>query len=209
MKNKERIFQKTYNDYLELIKDINLDFISPKLGAKHEKNKIKIKLFNNEYTISAEKISDSSGQKPSFSICVILSKYILLCPKTSPNDHDWVSYRNFKNSAPLIDYFNNEVEEAISSHFSKKTIKLRKASEALCGFPPSLKANYDFVVQFDALPMIPLILLFNDSDEEFPATCSILFESQAERYLDCECLAMLGRQLFSHLKKELKDNKIN
>ncbi len=74
------------------------------------------------------------------------------------------------------------------------------------GYRPSLSANYDFVVQFDALPMIPIILLFNNADEEFPATCSILFESQAEKYLDCECLAMLGRQLVNHLKLPLNDN---
>jgi hypothetical protein len=43
-------------------------------------------------------------------------------------------------------------------------------------------------------------MLFNDADEEFPATCCVLFESRAETYLDMECIAMLGRQLFIHLK---------
>ena len=205
MKSKGSIFQQTYDNYLELIKDINLDSITHKLGARHEKNKIKIKLFNNEYTISTEGISDPSGQKPSYDICVILSKYILLCPVAPANDHEWVAYRNFKNSAPLVDYFKNEVEEAISSLFSGKLNTLQKASESLAGYPPSLKANYDFVTQFDALPMIPIVLLYNNSDEEFPVTCSILFESQAEKYLDCECLAMLGRQLLSHLVMASKE----
>ncbi len=205
-KNTVNIFQKTYNDYLEQIKGIRLDSIAHKLGARCEKNKLTITFFNAEYTVSVDKISDSAGKKPALDICVILSKYILLCPAIPPNDHQWVSYRNFKNSSPLVGYFKKEVEDAISSLYSDKIHTLKNSSASLAGYRPSLSANYDFVVQFDALPMIPIILLFNNADEEFPATCSILFESQAEKYLDCECLAMLGRQLFSHLKLPLNDN---
>ena len=205
MINKGSIFQKTYDDSLERIRDLSLNTISHKLGAKNEENQCKIKLFNNEYTVSTAGITDVSDQQPSYDICVILSKYILLCPETPPKDHEWVSYRNFKNSAPLVGYFKKEVEEAISSLFSGKLNTLQQASESLAGYKPSLKVNYDFVVQLDALPKIPLILLYNDSDEEFPSTCSIMFESQAEEYLDCECLAMLGYQLLSHFKMALKE----
>jgi len=44
-------------------------------------------------------------------------------------------------------------------------------------------------------------MLYNDADDEFPATCSVLFERRAERYLDPECLAMVGALLFASLKK--------
>ena len=43
-----------------------------------------------------------------------------------------------------------------------------------------------------------------DEDEEFSAKCSVLFEARAEKYLDAECIAMIGWQLFSHLKKAIK-----
>lgn len=199
MKSEHSIFQQNYDDYLELIRGKSLTSLTRKLGATFKNNKIKIQLFNREYTVSSEGISDASGQKPSYDLCVILSRYILSCPENPPNGHQLISYRNLKNSAPLTDYFKKEVEEAISSYFSGQLIDLHKASESLGGYSPNLTANYDFAIQFDALPMIPLVLLFNNVDEEFPANCSILFESQAEKYLDCECLAMLGRQLFSHL----------
>ena len=120
-------------------------------------------------------------------------------------DNEWVSYRNFKNSVPLVNFFSNEVEKAISNYFSGRLNELRKASNLLAGYPPNLKTNHDFALQFDALPMIPIILLYNDSDEEFPATSFVMFESRAEKYLDCECLAMLGHQLFSHLKKAVEE----
>jgi len=43
-------------------------------------------------------------------------------------------------------------------------------------------------------------MLFNDADDEFSATCSVLFEQRAENYLDPECLAMVGRRLCTNLK---------
>ena len=55
-------------------------------------------------------------------------------------------------------------------------------------------------MQFDALPKIPVLMLFNDIDEEFPAQSTVLFERRAENYLDMECLAMVGMLLFEYLK---------
>jgi hypothetical protein len=55
-------------------------------------------------------------------------------------------------------------------------------------------------MQFNALPKIPVLLLFNDADEEFPAQCAVLFERRAENFLDMECLAMVGMLLFEYLK---------
>jgi hypothetical protein len=56
-------------------------------------------------------------------------------------------------------------------------------------------------MQFNALPEIPVLMLFNDADEEFPAQCAVLFERCAEKYLDIECLAMVGMLLFEYLKQ--------
>jgi len=43
-------------------------------------------------------------------------------------------------------------------------------------------------------------MLFNDTDDEFAAQCAVLFERRAEKYLDMECLAMVGMLLFEYLK---------
>ena len=56
-------------------------------------------------------------------------------------------------------------------------------------------------MQFDALPKVPVIVLFNDADDEFPTQCSLLFERRAESYLDAECLAMIARLLLANLKR--------
>jgi hypothetical protein len=204
MQTQETIFEKTYQNYLEQLREISFESVAHNLGAKIEENRIKIPLFNTEYEISSKGISDPTGKKPSHDICVILSKYILRCPAIPPKEHDWVSFRNFKDSGPLTGYFTNDVERAIGSYFSGRLNDLKKASNALGGYAPNLDVKYDLAIQFDALPKIPVIMLYNDVDEEFSAKCSVLFESRAEKYFDAECIAMIGWQLFSHLKKAIK-----
>lgn len=75
------------------------------------------------------------------------------------------------------------------------------AGKQLGGYPPQMPVTYDVALQFDALPKVPVLLLVNDRDAEFPARCSVLFERHAESYLDAECLAITGRYLFSCLKR--------
>lgn len=201
MPTEETVFERTYKNYLEQLKGISFESIAPKLGAKTEGNALKIKLFQSDYLVSAERIAGPWGEKPAYDICVILSKYLLMCPEKLPENSGWVSFRDFKDSGPLVTYFQNDIERSIASQFAGNIDDLKKASNRLGGYPPDIDATYDYSIQFDALPMIPVIVLCNDTDEEFPATCSVLFESRADRYLDAECIAMLGRQLFGCLRK--------
>ena len=63
------------------------------------------------------------------------------------------------------------------------------------GVQPQQNYPYDVAVVFRVLPRIPILLLFNDKDEEFDVQTAILFEKRADRFLDAECLAMLAEYL--------------
>jgi hypothetical protein len=91
------------------------------------------------------------------------------------------------------------VEGAVVETFAGRLADLEKAAKELGGYPPGEDFPYDACFRFDALPKIPMLLLFNDVDEEFPAKCTVLFQASAENYLDGECLAMLGAQLAGRL----------
>ena len=87
MQTKETVFEKTYKNYLEQLREISFEDTAHNLGVKIEGNGIKISLIGNEYAISDEGIADPSGKKPTHDICVILSKYVLLCPAITPTEH--------------------------------------------------------------------------------------------------------------------------
>ncbi|MBW1850484.1 MAG: DUF3786 domain-containing protein [Deltaproteobacteria bacterium] len=204
MEGGETVFERNYKNYLAQLKKISFESIAPALGGEIKEEAIKIPLLGRNYEVSSNGITDPLDKRPPYDICVILCKYLLLCPDTPPKEDEWVSFRNFKDSGPLTNYFNNDVESSISSYFKGKLDGLKKASKSLAGYRPNLEVNYDLAVQFDTLPRIPVIMLFNDADDEFLAKCSVLFELRAEKYLDAECIAMLGRQLFYHLRNAEK-----
>jgi hypothetical protein len=201
MIGKASVFEKTYKDYIAQIAGLDFKSFELPLGVRAEGDGVLIPLFGEFYTISANGIANPCGKQPPLDVCVILCKYLLLCPTVTPHERDWVSYRDLRDSGPLTLYFLNDVERAIADHFTGRLDALNEAGKSLGGYPPNIQVSHDLSMQFDVLPRVPVILLFNDADDEFPARASVLFERRSESYLDPECLAMAGRLLFTHLRK--------
>jgi hypothetical protein len=206
MTSKNPVFEKTYKYYLAQVASIDFKPIERKLGVHAEGNDVTITLFGRPYKVSENGITNPEGKRPSLDICVILFKYLLLCPDVYPKEKEWVSFRDFKDSGPLTIYFAHDVEMAIAAYFTGRLDDLKEASKPLAGYPPDIEVAYDLAMQFDALPQVPVMLLFNDADDEFPAKSSVLFERRAEKYLDAECLAMVGGRLLTCLKKAVNPN---
>jgi hypothetical protein len=132
-----------------------------------------------------------------------------MCPQQIPFEKDWVNYRDFKDSGQaqnvgLFDYAN----QAISKRFSGNINRLESAVSALEGRSPDAEYPYDVSAVFTVLPRLPILFVYNDADEQFPAQSSILFERRAEHFLDAECRVMVGWYFFEHLKRTEKSSTI-
>jgi len=204
MTDSESVFEQTYKHYLAQISELNLKDFQETLDIHVHDNEAIIDVFGQPHRVSGKGIFGPSNIRPTFDICIILSKYILLCPDLLPRKTGWVSYRDFKDSGPLLKFYANDVEKPIANRFTGKIKALNEAGTTIGGYKPDIDISYDFSMQFGVLPRIPLLLLFNDSDKEFPAACSVLFQSDAEKYLDAECLSMVGVLLNRRLKKAIK-----
>jgi hypothetical protein len=200
---KEHVYQQTYKDYLSRIAAIDLKFAADKLDLQMSGDAVIIPFFGKSYRVSTQRIADPTGKQPHLSISVILCKYLLMCPMIVPLGGNWMSFKDFKDAAPLIQAFFNTVTLPLADSFSARLGDLESAAKKIGGYPPADDFPYDLSLQFDALSKVPLLLLFNDKDEEFPAQCSVLFEKRVEKLLDMECLAMVGMLFFKYLKKEL------
>ncbi len=199
-----KIFKQTVHNYLNKVNAIDLNTIAKRLGIrtfgiKDGEDHFSISIFNKKYTIGENSIYAGPKEKASYEIVIVLCKYILMCPDEPSKDDDLVSFKDFKDSGPLTAYFSNEVESKITTAFATKLLDLELAAKAIGGYSANVNANYDYTVQFNALPKIPITLLFNDKDDEFEAQTKLLFERRAEKYLDAECLAILGNILYQLL----------
>ena len=193
------VFKETYQNYLAQIGKIDLESRAEKLGGRVEKDEMVLSFFGQPYRISSREITDPSGKQPLMGISVVLCKYLLLCPDIPSLDKEWVSYRDFKDTAPLVHSFVNHTERPIARNFSNRLEDLAAACEKIGGRDTDLDLNYQLIMKLYPLPKVPVLLLFDDIDEEFPAQCKVLFERRAEHYLDPECLAIIGTLLNNFL----------
>ncbi len=196
---KATVFEETYRNYLKQLSAIDYLARADVLGVEISGAELVIEFYGNAYRISKAGITDSSGKRANFAVSVLLCKYILTCPQEVMNDGTWVTYREFRDAGPLMEYFTTNTNKIVETSFSGRLDLLEKACRKLGARPLEDGASYDLSLMFKALPRIPVLLRFNDGDEEFPAQCSILFRQSAEQYLDMESLAIAGTFLAGNL----------
>jgi hypothetical protein len=196
------IFVTHYEDYCRQIADLDFSSIKEILGIKIQGKEAIIPFLGEDYTVSGEGVTDASGNQPNYMVCVILSKYLLLCPDALVVSKEWTALKDFHKVSQFtnLNLFTSDAEKPIVKRFSGQINALLDASQKLGGNPCDMDLSYDFAMEFRVLPKIEILLLFNDSDEEFPATCSLLFQRQAEDYLDPESLIMTAITLTKRLK---------
>jgi len=205
LEQKASIFEQIYQDYLAQLGQVDLQNIANKRGTEMKGDSILVPLFGQLYKISPKGILDPSGKEPIHSVKVVLCQYLLHAPATEPEGEDWVSYKDFKDASPFVGGFQNNTEKAIAKNFAGRLEALRKACLQLGGKDPGLDWGYQLSMKFDPLPHVPILLLFNDADEEFPAQCLLLFERRAEKYLDMESMAILAWLLTDYLNQSPGD----
>ena len=192
MSVKSSIFEETYQNYLTQLAGIDFAFRAETLGIEIRDGEAFVPLVGKTYRVSPKGVFDPSGQEPNHAVSILLCRYLLLCPEKEPKGDQWVTYKDFRDAAPFVGGFVNNTEKALVKNFSNRLRELEEACQSLGGRPADLGLSYDIVCRFDVLPKIPILLLFNDADEEFPAQGSLLFQEKAAGFLDMECLAILG-----------------
>lgn len=204
MNESNPVFQKNYVDYLRQLDGTHRSLWESVLDITvDEKSRTaQIPFFQKLYRVSPFGVIDDRGRRPDYGTCVILIKYLLMCPRQVPRDRDWITYRDFADSGQtqnvgLADY----ATAAISKRYTGGLDRLEAAVKALGGRPPETDYPYDLSAVLPALPRIPILFLFNDADGQFSARASILYQRRAAHFLDAECRVMVDWFLLEHLKK--------
>lgn len=201
MTEKSDIFDKTYDHYIKKIAELDFAAISGELGVKSDGDTVTIPFFNTPYRVTREGVITPEGKPASFGVGVVLCNYLIQCPGDRPRDDEWYSYKDFKDAAPLVGTFANTAEGPIAENFSGRLADLERAGRILGGIEPAVTYSYDLNLLIQALPRIPILLLFNDADDEFQADAKVLFEKRTESYLDMECVAIIGMLLSEFLRR--------
>lgn len=201
MATRSPVFGETREHYIRLIAETDPATYADQLGFQVQGDAPVIRLFGSPYRILAGDIVDDNGHPAAFEVCVIISKYVLMCPAAPSKKTDWAAFRDFRDAGPLLKYYADNVEGRVRNTYAGNADGLASAAAAAGGEPAAGDLSYDIKYRFQALPTAGMLLLFNDADNEFPADCRILFEVRVESYLDMESVAILGGMLAHRLTR--------
>jgi len=193
-------FEGIYSEYLDRLKELDLQQKAQILGCDQNGGELIVPFYGKQYRVSASGVFDMQGNRPLHAVIVVLCQYLLLSPDKPVQDKgDWVSFKDFQDAAPFAGAFVTNVENKIVKNFEGWLQSLYYACDKLQGYLPDIDLGYDLIRVFPVLPGIDVMLLFNDTDDEFSAESKVLFPASAAYYLDMECLAMIGWLLADYL----------
>ncbi len=206
------VFEQHYKEYIDQLGGLDFKALGPEVGGRVTTTDsrgpgLEISYFNRPYRVSSAGITDGEGRITGYDTCIILCRYLLMAGdwagKTLVADDraHWAGFRDLKDSGPLTVYFKNNVEVAIAKILAGRLPVPPQSLDSLNPSPPDMELQYDLALKVHALPRVPMLVLINDEDDGFPSSCSVLFQSKGETYLDAECIAMAGFRLADLIRK--------
>lgn len=125
--------------------------------------------------------------------------YYLATADGTPAANRWIAFRELPDGwlyhQAFQGYTGRRLVQAVGSDVDAFTWAVR----SLGGRPIEVgDAGY----AFDALPHVPLAVVYWRGDDEFPPQAQVLFDAAAMHYLPTDGLAMLGQRLIHRLLKE-------
>ena len=109
----------------------------------------------------------------------------------------WISFSELPGGRFYNQAYQGYSGAALARSFNDDRSGFEEAASRLGGVPwPQGDRNLgDSAYLFQALPRIPLLVVFWQGDEDFPASFQILFDASASHYLPTDVCAILGGTL--------------
>lgn len=134
-----------------------------------------------------------------------MSIYHLFCYSRpgAMNSGRFVPFRQVKGASPYAPAFERSIAEGLARPFDGRLEALRRASGRLNGEPVP---QGDVGCIFHAFECMPVMMVFWDGDEEFPAQANLLFDANITDFTHEETVCCVADDLMRRLR-ELADVK--
>ncbi len=161
----------------------------------------KVPWFGEGYAVSYPEgaVSREDGGKAGGTEELIILHYLINADGVAVKEQ-WVSYRDLPGAHYHEPAFYADAEGPLSQGLEGRLDDLRAWVRS---HARHVDLPGDVAAAWDALPRVPLLLIFNEKDEEFPASARILFDITAPNYLPTEDLSVLAEIAVSRLLEDL------
>ena len=118
-----------------------------------------------------------------------------------PLSREWISFADLPDGRFYNQAFHGYTGKELAQSFKNDQVAFERAALGLSGEHLALG---DAAFAFQALPRVPLCVVFWQGDEEFSSSAQVLFDAAASHYLTTDSYAILG-SIIAHRLIAVKD----
>ena len=171
--------------------------IGGRLVEKDGQTALELPYFNGFVLITPGTVTHADGAPLNHWEQVFILNHIAQGGKVKPTGN-WKGLVEFPNTVSKIKSMKSHVEKPLIEAFQGKVGRLVEAAAGLGGLDKTAEAgSADAAFYFQALPRIPLMLMFWDAEpaDGFEAEARLLFDETITEHLDIESIMFLSERL--------------
>jgi len=141
--------------------------------------------------------TQGSGEEVHITDRILLLHYLQMATGKAPTGH-WISFTEVPGGELYMRNFQARSVDRLLRAFGEREDQLLAAAKSFGAISTDL-AEISFSVQ--ALPMVPVALALWRGDDEFPASCNLLFDASVTDYLSVEDIVVLAGIVAGRISK--------
>lgn len=206
---KEQNYPEVFEHYKKEFLKIDHEKTASRLGLTITEKSIEVPWFNEQVHIDRRsgEVTTPEGFDVNVKEKLLILHHLCFSKEDAQHSKKWSTIRELKEASLLEQSCQKQAARPIEEAFSGKVDTFRQVCEKLGGKPES-KGDAAYIIP--VLPALSLCYVFYDADEEFPAACTILFESTIEDWTHPEDVSVLAgiatERLIRFLRQEGQDN---
>jgi len=200
---KQNRYEMTNEYWRNIFLQMDHNELAERFGLRSDENALYIRFCCRDYRIdkASGHISDVNSPERKLSFNVLMSIYNLFyySKAGAAVRGEFVPFREVKRASPFAPAFEKSLDFGLTKPFSGKAELLKKAGERLEGEPVNY-GDVGFVVR--AFEFMPVMVVFWDEDDEFPAQANMLFDENITDYIHEETVCCIAGEIMERLAEE-------
>lgn len=170
---------------------MDLEARADAMGAQRDENELRMRAFGQDCVIhpNAIRLAGTLEEGP---LGIILSLYALHATAAPIEIEPLKAFKEFPDSMPYVGAFASHTEAILTTAVDTIIDRRDAIMDALDGAAAPQHVSGDSAMLVRPLPKIALCYIFYASDEDFPASATCLFSSNANCHMPMDGLADVG-----------------
>ena len=182
-------YDAIYHGLVARLPECDLREAADRLGLAWVDGGVRLRFLGRNYLIASDGVRREDGRPADVNTLSVLLYYVLSEGRGDP-EGSYVLFEAIPRMVGALGAQSRLLNAPLEQRFADGYGTFRAAAKRLGGVEEESRAG-THVWKFDVLPKIPVKLIFDEADDDFPLSVQIMLDRTAVRFLEFECLAFM------------------